>query len=114
MTIKIYEKSLTGKESDSDLDELIEKYFDPQKIKKLRFVFVLKHSYENFERKFECYQRGDTWIRVNHINGKRIERIEGDFNDLIMRTRNTMEIPKKLIVIPEYFKFVVYGNNEQF
>lgn len=112
MTIKIYEKSLTGKESDSDLDELIEKYFNPQKIKQLRFVFVLKHYYEKFERKVEYYQRGDTWIRVNHINGKRTEIIEGDFNNLIIRTRKTMEIPKKLIGEPEYFKFVVYGTND--
>lgn len=112
MTIKIYEKSLTGKESDNDLNELIEKYFDPQKIKNLRFVFVLKHSYEKFERKVECYQRGETWKRVNYIGGKRNETIEDDYKSLIARTRKTMEMPRKLIVEPEYFKFVVYGDNK--
>lgn len=108
MTNKIIERSFTGKESNSDLSEIIENYLNPQKIKNLRFVFVLKGD-TGKTQKVDCYQFGGGWIRVNYHGNNRIQTREIDFDDLMKRTLKTMQLPQNLSYSTTV-KLTVYGD----
>lgn len=112
MITEIYKKTFTGKESPEDLNNIVFNYLNPEKIKDLRFVFVIKIPFQKWERKCDCFSRGGNWIRINYYGKERIQTNEQDFKDLIFRTRKTMELPRTCVLTPEYLKLVVYGNNE--
>lgn len=110
MTTLIFRKTLTGKESSEQLNDIIDKYLNPEKIKDLRFVFVLRRNGEK-TKKVDCYQSGGKWVRVNYIGRKCLSTRETSFEDLIARTKRTMELPEKLIYVAK-ISLTVYGNNE--
>lgn len=110
MTTEIYKKTFTGKESKSDLSNIIDNYLNPKKIKNLRFIFVLKGDPVKTQ-KVDCSQRGGAWIRINYIGNKRMETREIDFDDLIKRTMLTMELKRNLSYTTT-IKLTVYGNKE--
>lgn len=108
MTKKIIERTLTGKESDRKLSEIIGNYLNPQKIKNLRFVFVLKGD-TGKTQKIDCYQFGGGWIRVNYHGKNRMQTSEIDFDDLMKRTMKTMQMPRNLSYSTT-LKLTVYGD----
>lgn len=110
MTTLIFRKKFTGKESREDLHNIIDNYLNPEKIKDLRFVFVLRR-YGEKTKKVDCYNFGGKWIRVNYIGPKRLSTREASFDDLIKRTMATMELPQKLIYVAD-INLSVYGNKE--
>lgn len=110
MTTEIYSKNLTGFESDQDLDCLISEYLNPRKIKNIRWVILLKMKKRGEkERMVECFKEGNNWIRINFNGKKLIKSKEISFEDLIDRTRKTIELPRVLNNI-EKLRIVVYGD----
>lgn len=110
MMAEFYKHVFTGKESNDDLDCIVSNILDPEKIKGLRFVFVIKRGGEK-TKKVDCYQWCGEWIRVNYIGNKRIQTREISFDELKKRSLKTMKLTRNLSYTIT-LTLTVYGNNE--